>query len=301
MSNKRTKASEQWENINRCHLTGERLADLEGFKSSVVNHKLAVWNPATNGIRFLKELAHNLCRNLTDEQWAMLDRTVGRELGRPYAVTYQGRSVCLDYLQAVFEATFLLRNLSLTNFRIMEIGAGYGRTAHLLLSNADVAEYNIVDLPGCLDLAHRYLKAVLPETCYAKLRFIPADEVEHMPDSIDLALNIDSFAEMDESVVYEYLRLIDKHCEHFFVKNPVGKYLDPSLDSHAEGNEVVRMAMASGLLHEIIDIHDDQAVLRQSERFLEVYAPSAAWAVTDHQWGRPWSYYWQALYTKRGE
>ena len=300
MGNKRLQPSEQWENINRCHLTEESLADLEGFKSSVVNHKLAVWNPATNGVRFLKELVHNLCRGLTDEQWNMLDRTEGRELGRPYAVTYHGRSVCLDYLQAVYEMTFLQSNLNLADSCILEIGAGYGRTAHLFLCNADVAAYTIVDLPGCLDLSRRYLKAVLPGSAYAKLHFMPADQVDSLSGDFDLALNIDSFAEMDESVVHQYLSLIDRRCKHFYVKNPVGKYLDPSLDSHAEGNEAVRMALASGVLRDVIDIHDDQVVLRQSERFLEAYAPSADWTVREHEWARPWSYYWQALYSKRG-
>ncbi len=296
----KTNVSSQWERINRLHFTDEALADIENFKTSAVNHKLAVWNPKTNGVRYLKELSHNLCRSLKPKEWALLDNIRGRELGNPYTVSFNGRRVCLDYLQSIFELDAIRAFVQLDGADVLEIGAGYGRTCHALFSNHILSSYTIVDLEKTLLLSSVYLKSVLSQEQYSLIKFVTAEDLGKLSsDSYTLAVNIDSFAEMPEDTVHAYLKFISTNCQWCYIKNPVGKYLDPSLDMHSDGSEAVQLALSAGLLRDIIDIHDNQIVESQSKKFLLVYSPGKDWELVSESWARPWSFYWQAIYKKR--
>ena len=296
----KTAQSGQWERINRIHFTDEAICDLQSFKSNAVNHKLAIWDPQKNGIRYLKELVHNLCTGFTDEEWALLDNIEGRHLGNPYAVTFNGRKVCMDYLQAVLEIRFISRHLSLDGAHIMEIGAGYGRTCHALLSNYRIASYSIVDLGKALQLSQCYLSAVLNPECFEKLRFIAAEDFESLCNSrFSLAINVDSFSEMPEETVHTYLSFVREHCDSLYVKNPVGKYSDPDFHISGEGNESVQLALTSGVLRDVVDIYDNEAVACQKKKFIDAYHPGKDWNVVEESWARPWSFYWQAFYRNK--
>jgi putative sugar O-methyltransferase len=289
--------SELWATYHRTHLTERAGRDLTGFKSAGVNFKLGLWNPQTNGVRYLKALIHNLADRLDEAGLERLRRIGGRDTGAPIAVRVHGELVCMDYLQAVLELEFIARHVSLERSTVLEIGAGYGRTCHTILANHDVAAYYIVDLPNSLELARAYLERVLGDD-FGKVRFIPADRLDTELGELrpDLCLNIDSFAEMDPDVVRNYLALVAERCRHLYVKNPVGKYFDPGLDGHAEGRELVAMALRTGLLTDIVDIHDSEAVRRQAARFVAAYRPAPGWTDVADEWAPPWSYYWQALY-----
>jgi hypothetical protein len=291
------RASSQWERINDTSLRNAEDLPLEDFKSAAANHKIAIWDPAKNGLRYLKELIFNLCASLTPREWAMLRATRNRHIGTPYAIRFDGELVCLDYLQAIFEVGSMERCVDLDEATVLEIGAGYGRTCHTLLSNHRIAEYCIVDLANALTLARRYLKEVLPGPLFSTIRFVPVEEFGDLGTKrFDLCLNIDSFAEMDAETVHEYLKYIREHCRYFFTKNPVGKYLDKSLDGHRDGEEAVRLALKSGILKDIIDIYDNEQVRQQAIKFITAYTPGEAWSCIENGPGRPWSFYWQACY-----
>lgn len=289
-----------WKEINEKQLSPENIeAEFENFKSSPINHKLALFNPAVNGVRYLKTVNFLLASTLSEHERTLLANTKNRDLGNPLSIQYDGLSVCLDYLQAAKEADFIDRACSLDSSQIVEIGAGYGRTSHTLLSNFDIERYCIVDLPNALQLSSRYLEAVLEPTLFRKLDFISVAEFNPAQmGSFDLAINIDSFAEMDKEVVHEYLAFIDAHSAAFYVKNPVGKYLDKSLDGHSQGMEVIELALKQGVLTDILDIDDQFAVIAASKNFRKAYAPSKGWAVVADSWAPPFSYIWQAVYSK---
>lgn len=293
--------SPQWRHINENYITVDSPENLTSFRSSEVNYKLAYWDPRVNGARYLKTLIYNLAADLSAENWARLRRIRRRDLGDPIAVTYDGESVCMDDLLAVFELEFLARSLDLDGLRVIEIGAGYGRTCHAMISNHDIASYCIVDLENSLRLAREYLSAVLDPRQFEKVHFVAVDEVDDAlaAAGFDLCVNINSFAEMKADTVRDYLSFIDDRSRAFYVKNPVAKYLDKSLDGHSQGIEVVAMALSTGLLLDIIDIHDSQAVEAERAKFLDAYRPGARWECTDESWARPWSFYWQALYQRR--
>ncbi len=287
-----------WKEINEKQLSLENIeAGFENFKSSPINHKIALFNPEVNGVRYLKTVNFLLASTLSERERSLLANTRNRDLGNPLSIRYDGQSVCLDYLQAAKEADFMERSCALENAQIVEIGAGYGRTSHTLLSNFDIERYCIVDLPNALQLSRRYLEAVLDAASFKKIAFISVAEFTPAKmGEFDLAINIDSFAEMDKEVVHEYLAFIDEHSAAFYVKNPVGKYLDKSLDGHSQGMEVIELALKQGVLTDIIDIDDQSAVLAASKTFLRAYAPSDDWTVKADSWAPPFSYIWQALY-----
>ena len=293
--------SRMWELINQTHITKERIADLTHFKSRDVNFKISLWNPQTNGVRYLKTLIYNICSSLTRENWERLCRITNRNVGNPFTIKYNGEEVCLDYIQAVYELEFMENKLGMDDLTILEIGAGYGRTCHSIMSNHQVGSYYIVDLENCLKLCHNYLRIVLDEERFSRLYFIRTDKVKSIENlHVDLCINIDSASEMDENVVQYYLDYVDKHSDYFYVKNPVGKYSDKSLDGHIDGEESVQMALSTGVLRDIIDVDDNKAVEGERRKFLEAYRPSSGWKCIGDGWAIPWSYYWQALYKRMG-
>ena len=298
MNDRYPNSSALWEHINKSYITGNQLEDLTNFKSSIINYKISLWNPHTNGIRYLKTLIYNLCTHMSEDYWQMIKNTKNRQIGNPITVTFNGEDICLDYVQAVHELGFIKEHLntSLNGSRILEIGAGYGRTCHTILSNHNVGCYYVIDLENCLKLSEKYLRQALDNDNFKKIKFLPVVHIDDLKDIFfDLSVNIDSFAEMDADVVKLYLNYINKHCHSFYVKNPVGKYEDSTLCTSQKKQEV-ELALQTGLLRDIIDINDNMAIKYQSEKFIECYLPGKRWECIASAWSPPWSFYWQALY-----
>lgn len=289
-----------WARYAETRVTKESALDLTDFKSTGVNHKLAMWDPSVNGVRYVKALLYHMGMHLSPENLARLRNTPSRELGTPIAVRCRGELMCVDYLLAVHELEFLTEHVTLEGARVLEIGAGYGRTCHTMMSNHDVASYHIVDLPNTLALSAAYLTRVLPPEQLARVHFVPIDEADALfaVSRFDLCINIDSFAEMTQDTVHSYLAAIDETCRWFYVNNPVGKYSDPSLDNHSHGADLVDLAMSTGLLRDVIDISDMDQVQAQVPLFLDAYRPGAAWEpVADHH-HPAYQHYWQGLYRR---
>ena len=295
--------SQLWEHINNTWFSDDSNTDLRNFKSNGINFKLALWNTQVNGVRYLKTLTYHLAAGLSERSWAQLRRVKNRDIGGPISVTRDGESICLDYIRAVHEIQFIGDRMPLDGATVMEIGAGYGRTCHAMISNHDLAAYYIVDLPHSLKLAETYLGTVLTEQQFRRIRFVPVAELEeHLAGvTFDLCFNIDSFHEMPEETVRNYLSLVDRQCRHLYTNNPVGKYLDPSLDGHSEGQDVVAMALSAGLLRDIVDIDDNRAVADESAKFVAAYRPGDRWTVVADEWATPWGHFWQALYRKQDD
>src|SRR3990172_5817820 len=91
--------SEMWRLINQTELRKDQIRHLDDFKSSAVNFKIALWNPDTNGVRYLKALIYNLCKLLSHENRKRMLNIKNRHVGKPFAVRYDGMEICLDYLQ----------------------------------------------------------------------------------------------------------------------------------------------------------------------------------------------------------
>lgn len=129
------------------------------------------------------------------------------ELGGPFPIEWRGRLISQDLANTALEVAAIQAALGgRTPERILEVGAGYGRTAYALLSIAPDAAYTIVDIPPALDISRWYLTSLFPGR---DLTFIDARTAD--PEApFDLALSISSLAEMSRADVERYLALFTR-------------------------------------------------------------------------------------------
>ncbi|MEU5610706.1 hypothetical protein ACI2L4_19210 [Streptomyces sparsogenes] len=140
------------------------------------------------------------------------------------------------------------------------------------------------------DLSFRHPAArakVLDAMSPAHRRGLHHRVVEQAPP-FDLCVNIHSFTEMTPATVREYLDLIAEKCRAFYVKNPVGKFLDKALDGHFKGDEAVRMALRTGPLRKVIDVFDSESVAEVVPDYIAAYTPGEGWhCVAESRRGGP--------------
>ena len=130
-------------------------------------------------------------------------------LGNPPPVYFRGRLISQDLANSALECVAIVRALrGRTPQAILEVGAGYGRTAFALMNLYPDAKYTIIDIEPALTIARWYLTTLFdPE----RLRFIRADQLEGVGSShFDLLLSISSLQEMTRHQVSVYLDLFDR-------------------------------------------------------------------------------------------
>jgi putative sugar O-methyltransferase len=130
-------------------------------------------------------------------------------LGAPYPVHWRNRLISQDLANSALEVSGIHRSRGgRPPQSILEVGAGYGRTAYALLGAYPEARYTIVDIDPALTISRWYLTQLFsPE----RLRFVRPSEAESLPTgSFDLALSISSLAEMRPAQVEGYLAIVDR-------------------------------------------------------------------------------------------
>jgi SAM-dependent methyltransferase len=130
------------------------------------------------------------------------------EAGNPLPVRWNGRLISQDLANSALEANAIARTLRGNVPRsILEVGAGYGRTAYTLLNLFPNATYTIVDIEPALSISRWYLTSLIPAE---RLRFVTPLAVTHIqPGSVDLVVSISSLPEMRDDQVAAYMRLFD--------------------------------------------------------------------------------------------
>jgi hypothetical protein len=130
------------------------------------------------------------------------------ELGRPFPVRWRGRLISQDLANAALEVSAMLRALGGREpDHILEIGAGYGRDAYVLLNVFPRCSYTIVDVDPALGLSRSYLTELFPDR---RLTFLSPDRIDTIQaGSVSLALSISSLQEMTPDQIHGYLSLLD--------------------------------------------------------------------------------------------
>lgn len=131
------------------------------------------------------------------------------EPGAPLPVRWRGRLISQDLANGALEAAAIARALDgRAPTSVVEVGAGYGRTAHWLLSLHPQATYTIVDIEPARTISQWYLSQLFEPD---RLRFLSPQEAEQLPrGSFDLGVSISSLQEMTPDQVESYLRLLDR-------------------------------------------------------------------------------------------
>lgn len=193
--------------------------------------------------------------------------------------------VNLDYLYAAEEVNFLHQALLERHGEkgirhVIELGAGFGRTAHVLLSLYPFIErYQIVDLPETLALSRAYLQKVLPGALIDKVEFVDAAAVEDFQwrsngnSTPDLAIQIDGLQEMEKSTIDFYYRNIFDKVNYVFFSNPVGKYLPEVAGIDVEVAQGIEHVMELGRCNAVIDPWNSVDVDLAKPYYLESYKP----------------------------
>ena len=130
-------------------------------------------------------------------------------LGSPLPVHWHGRLISQDLANTALETAAVARALEGEQPRsIVEVGAGYGRTAYALLHAFPDATYTIVDIEPALSISRWYLEQLFPSQ---RLRFLRPEQVGSLADmGTDLALAVSSLHEMTRDQVKGYLDLFDR-------------------------------------------------------------------------------------------
>ncbi|CAN7397010.1 putative sugar O-methyltransferase [Phenylobacterium sp. LjRoot225] len=159
-------------------------------------------------------------------------------LGNPIPLRLGGRRISQDLANSIRERNAVLSMVEpeLREGRaqtIVEIGAGYGRLAHVIMSSAP-CRYVIVDIPPALYVSQWYLTQLFSNKCTFKFRawrdwdevaaeltaselvFLTPDQFAKLPDrSFDIAIAISNLAEMTPRQVSKYIELFDKKVRNF--------------------------------------------------------------------------------------
>ena len=129
--------------------------------------------------------------------------------GNPLPVTWHGRLISQDLANSALEVSAMARGLNGREpSSILEIGAGYGRLAHALLSAYSSASYTVVDIEPARSISEWYLSNLFPDR---DLRFLTPDQAADLADgSVSLALSVSSLQEMTPIQVEGYMHLLDR-------------------------------------------------------------------------------------------
>lgn len=170
---------------------------------------------------------------------AMLALREPKEGNPPLLYPRPNLSVSQDLANSLIEYDSL-RPAIRTRGTILELGAGYGRNAFVILSLHPNIKYVVIDIPPALWIAERYLSSIFPEKRIFRYRDFEkfddiADEYEHadiafllssqistLPlDSVDLVINISSLHEMRMDQVVHYIGRFDRILKpggHMYIK-----------------------------------------------------------------------------------
>lgn len=143
-----------------------------------------------------------------DEDVLALDEP---ELGSPLPIRLRGRRISQDLANTSLEVRAIRAALSgQPPKRVIEVGAGYGRTAHALLSVFPECTYTIVDIEPAISISAWYLRSLFDA---GRTRFIQAGECSASSvGPADLAVSVSSLQEMTPVQVENYLALFDEVC-----------------------------------------------------------------------------------------
>lgn len=218
--------TKQWRLISSMFRLMLRGYGLSNFKSTF-GRFLAAYEPHNR--RYFEALHHVYLSALeARDKWGILKTLAEPDLGRNDVVHAHGKPVSMDLLQSVDELYRLVEVMGWSQddpVTICEIGAGYGRFGHVLLSAMPNARYYAFDLPESLLLSQYYLtslhgesKALLyPESASAsasawgeaRIAFgLPHQLRTLARGSVDAVVNIYSFMEMAKPQVETYFDII---------------------------------------------------------------------------------------------
>jgi len=157
--------------------------------------------------------------------------------GNPPCVRVGRRMISQDLAYSVLELNEMIKGgVDFNSINtVMELGAGYGRTAYVFLKAFPHLKYIVADIPPALYISQRYLSGQLPhrkifefknfkdyseiadEFEESQIAFVLPSQLELLPTkTVDMFLAIDSLHEMLPKHIEYYFNNIDRLTKKFF-------------------------------------------------------------------------------------
>ena len=254
---------------------------IENFRESQkCNDLLGVWGIKDNSSRYYKALMYEFAfylENLLSTQKKenlieILEKIDNQNLGNPSTIKYYGKNISLDYILAIEEISFCDKVLQSSEI-ICEIGAGFGRTCHSILSIYKIKKYIIIDIPEILNLSKLFLKKVLDKENFKKIIFVDAKDYKSVKKT-DLVINIDSLQEIPSEKAFEYLNWISDNAKYFFSKNAMGKYDPNDIDLEIRKTNEYEAALQMGIMQNKYKLYNTDQRKLALEEYLKVFCPN---------------------------
>jgi putative sugar O-methyltransferase len=299
------KTSKLWESLAKNQFGKIDDSFIANFREpGNANNRLAAWDPYDKSMRFFKFLFFNQIKTKNKSFFSNYKKIGSTSLGNP--VTLKGPSgeeINLDHFFSIEEYDFLSANLNFDQIQhVVEIGAGFGRTAQALIKLVgNIRKYTIVDIPEVLSLSLGYLEKVLSKEEFAKLEFVNAlslTENYHDFHQVDLVINIDSFQEMPQETIKYYFELAINNSQFFYSKNTVGKYRPESIGLYDINEEQLLDVFALGLSTDVINIFNEEELVRARKKHVEQYRPSKMFTAIAQEPLGIFPYYLNVLYER---
>lgn len=198
--------------------------------------------------RFLA-LMHSIA--LAEDRYGTLARAEEPLLGNPIRVTHGGRLVSQDLVNSARERDFLVEALGAEGapadrrWTVGELGAGYGRLGHMLLSTTP-CRYLVFDIPPALCVSQWYLGLMFPERrifrfrhfddfaevreelAAADLAFLTPNQLALLPDDyLDGMATISSLHEMRPEQIGHFLGLMGRKARYALLLKQQYHYVNP--------------------------------------------------------------------------
>jgi putative sugar O-methyltransferase len=301
------KTSKLWDSLAKDKFAKIDAPFLSNFREpGNANNRLAAWDPFDKSMRYFKFLFFHQIQtkdNLFFSNYAKIGDT---SLGNPVTLDApSGQAINLDHFFSIEEYTFLKGNMNLEKIaHVVEIGAGFGRTAQALIKLAgNIKKYTIIDIPQVLSLSRSYLAQVLNREEFAKLGFVnalslPRDRLCF--DPVDLVINIDSFQEMPKETIGYYFERIINDAHFFYSKNAVGKYRPESVGLYDVNEKQLLDVFSLGLSTDVIDIFSERELEKARQKHVEQYRPKQFGIIAQEPLGI-FPYYQNVLYGRGGD
>ena len=169
----------------------------------------------------------------------ILDRLEEPVEGNPPSVCLEGKRISQDLANSVLEFQSISEGVGSGNpiDSVLELGAGYGRTANVCLSLLSNIRYVIADVPPALYISERYLSSQFPDRRIFRYRsfgdfsevadefgesqiaFLMPGQLKLLPDAtVDLFLAIDCLHEMRPEQIEYYFGEVDRLAKRFYLK-----------------------------------------------------------------------------------
>ena len=266
--------------------------NLSDFRNTRKNNFFANWNPYKRGLTYHNYLIYNFINLFPKKEFLKFHKRLGNtNIGNPPGIMFSKRKVTFDDCWSV-EELFFLKDKIRKNSNILEIGPGYGRTAHAIINSFDIRVYFVIDLKLTLKLTKKYLKKVLSKKNFEKVKFICFEDFDFNQNKFDkmisyslekknkfkkfdLILNIDSFGEMEPFLIKRYLNFFENLTKNFYFKNTVAKYKPCDLVDHLNGKKIPpAYNLKLNLQKKVINVFDDVKIKKYSYKTATLYNPN---------------------------